>query len=117
MIYINYMSDQCIFCKIVDKKLPAEIVYEDENILAFNDINPKAEKHVLLIPKKHIESLQYTEDLDRDILGELLLSSKKIMKSLGVESGYRTIVNTGKGGGQEVFHLHLHLLAGNLPNF
>jgi histidine triad (HIT) family protein len=111
------MKDECIFCQIVNKKLPADIVFESDNLLAFRDIAPKAQHHILLIPKLHIESLQHASIKEQAILAELMLCSKEVMAGIGVTNGYRTVINTGKGGGQEVFHLHLHLLAGNLPTY
>lgn len=105
------MSD-CIFCKIVSGVLPAEVVYEDDLCLAFKDIHPKAKVHVLLIPKVHIASLMESTDKDKDLLGHLFVVAPRIAKSLGLEKGFRTVVNTGQLGGQEVYHLHLHILGG-----
>ena len=99
----------CIFCKIANKEIPSNFVYETENIVAFNDINPQAPVHILVIPKKHIESLN---DLyDKDLAGELLESVKEICKKLNI-TDYRTVINTGKEAGQEVFHIHLHIISG-----
>lgn len=105
--------DNCIFCKIVKKELPASIVYENDNVLAFKDINPHAPVHILIVPKKHIESVNEVEDGDRETLGEIFLAAKEIAKNEGIaEKGYRLITNTGKDGGQLVRHLHTHLLGG-----
>ncbi len=103
------MSD-CLFCKMVEKEIIPDIVYEDERVLAFRDINPQAPVHILVIPKQHIATLN--ECGENDIAGILLQTVVKIAKLEGVEeSGYRTVINCNKDGGQEVGHLHLHLLA------
>jgi histidine triad (HIT) family protein len=102
-----------IFKKIIDKEIPADIVYEDEQCLAFKDIDPKAPVHVLIIPKKEIASLAEVSEGDRDLLGHMLLKASQIARDLGVsESGYRLVLNTNKEGGQEVEHMHIHLLGG-----
>ena len=107
------MEENCIFCKIIKGEIPSKKVYEDEEILAFNDINPAAPIHVLVIPKKHITSLAEMEDGDEKIVGKIYKIINEIAEQLGVkENGYRVIVNCGKDGGQEVGHLHFHLLAG-----
>lgn len=106
------MSD-CIFCKIINKEIPSTIVYEDEKIIAFKDINPVAPVHVLVIPKKHITSLIELEDEEKNIIGDIYLVINKIAKELGIaEKGFRVIVNCGEDGGQEVKHLHFHLIGG-----
>jgi len=103
----------CIFCKIINKDIPASIVYEDEEIVAFNDINPKAPVHILLIPKQHFASLNDIPLKKKQILSELLFKAKQIAEEKGIaDSGYRLVLNTGKDSGQEVCHLHLHLLGG-----
>jgi histidine triad (HIT) family protein len=103
----------CLFCSIVEKSIPADIVYEDENIVAFRDIAPQAPQHILLIPRQHISTLN---DLNADncqLIGELALSAKKLAGELGfAEDGYRLAMNCNKDGGQTVFHIHMHLLAG-----
>ncbi len=103
----------CLFCKIIDKKIPADIVYEDEQVLAFRDIHPKAPVHILIIPKRHIATLN---DLDNiELSGYLLHMAAKIAQLEGIaEEGYRTIINCNEAGGQEVYHLHLHILGGGL---
>ena len=107
------MKEDCIFCKIIKGEIPSSKVYEDEEILAFNDINPAAPIHVLVIPKKHITSLADMEDGDEKIVGKIYKVINEIAKNKGFkENGYRVIVNCGKDGGQEVGHLHFHLLAG-----
>lgn len=106
------MSD-CIFCKIIKGEIPSAKVYEDEEIFAFNDINPAAPIHVLVIPKKHITSLATMEDGDEKIISKIYKVINQIAEEQGFkEKGYRVIVNCGKEGGQEVGHLHFHLLAG-----
>jgi histidine triad (HIT) family protein len=105
------MSD-CLFCKIVDGKIPAKLVAEDERAVAFRDLNPQAPTHVLIIPKKHIASLDVLEDADSAIVGHLFVVAKKIAKDEGLADGWRTVFNVGKHAGQTVFHIHLHLLGG-----
>ena len=110
------MSD-CLFCKIAAGELPAKIVHEDEHIIAFHDIDPKAETHVLVIPKKHIVNLDDLQPDDEHIMNHLMFSIPRIAKDLGLE-GYRTITNTCSLGGQVVFHMHFHILGGQqLPGF
>lgn len=106
------MSD-CIFCRIVAKEVPANIAYEDDEILAFQDIYPLAPVHLLVIPKKHIPSVNGLEDEDAQVMGKLFLVIKKLAQKAGIaESGYRVITNIGKDGAQEVNHLHFHLIGG-----
>jgi histidine triad (HIT) family protein len=104
--------DNCIFCKIVRDEISTKKIYEDEEVIAFNDINPAAPVHILLIPKLHIASLSETEESHRDLLGKMLLLIPKLAKDQGCTDGYRTIINTGRVGGQEVFHLHMHIIGG-----
>lgn len=107
------MDENCLFCKIIKGEIPSNKVYEDEEILAFNDINPVAPIHILVIPKKHIESLAKMEDGDEKIISKIYKVINQIAEKQGFkENGYRVIVNCGKDGGQEVGHLHFHLLAG-----
>ncbi|MCF6767124.1 histidine triad nucleotide-binding protein [Thiotrichales bacterium 19S11-10] len=106
------MTD-CIFCKIINNELPCDKIYEDEDFIAFHDLYPKADTHVLVIPKKHIESLKHTQDDDEALLGKITLLLPKLAEMLNLTDGFRTIINTGKGGGQEVFHLHYHILGGH----
>ena len=106
------MSD-CLFCKIAAGEIPCNKVYEDENFLAFHDIHPKAPVHVLVIPKHHLPSLNDAGDQDINRLGLLMDATRKVAKELGVDDpGYRVIINVGEGGGQEVFHIHVHILGG-----
>lgn len=103
----------CVFCKIVKGELPAKVVYEDDLIMAFHDINPQRKVHVLVIPKKHIASLNELTEEDKGVMGHLMVKIPEIAKKLGIaQDGYRVIVNTGKHGGQEVYHVHFHLLGG-----
>jgi histidine triad (HIT) family protein len=103
----------CIFCKIVDGSIPSTKVYEDDVCIAFNDLTPQAPTHILVIPKQHIDSLAKTEANHKDTLGHLLLSAAEIAREKGfADDGYRVVINTNVDGGQTVFHLHVHLLAG-----
>ena len=102
-----------IFSKIINKEIPAEIVYEDDELLAFNDINPQAPVHILIIPKKEIKTLNDIQIKDKDILGKMILLAKNLAKKHNIdESGYRTVFNCNDDGGQTVFHIHLHLIGG-----
>ena len=103
-------TPDCVFCKIVKKEIPSKIVFENENCIAFNDINPASPVHILVIPKVHYKNLW--EISDKDLLGNLLLASKEIAKLHGLEQGFRTVINTGDNGGQTVHHMHLHVLGG-----
>ncbi len=103
----------CIFCQIVAGKIPSQILYQDEEILAFRDINPAAPTHVLVIPKKHIDSLAGVADEETPLIGRMVKIANRIAREEGVaESGYRLIISSGKEGGQVVPHLHMHLLGG-----
>ena len=105
--------EDCLFCKIIAGEIPCTKVYEDEDILAFNDINPAAPIHILVIPKKHIESLAHMQKEDEAIVGKIYGVINKIAEEKGFkDNGYRVIVNCGKDAGQEVMHLHFHILAG-----
>jgi len=103
------MSDT-IFGKIIRKEIPADIVYEDDLALAFKDINPQAPTHILVIPKKPITGIDAATDEDRDLLGHLLLTVKKVAAQAGLSDGYRVVINNGQDGGQTVYHLHVHIL-------
>jgi len=105
--------DNCIFCKIINKEVPSKIVYEDERVLAFDDINPRAPIHVLLISKEHYGTLNDIPEEKKDILSHLLLKARQIAQEKGIaENGYRIVLNTERDSGQEVFHIHFHLLGG-----
>ncbi len=104
---------ECLFCKIAAGELDTELIYEDEQVVAFNDLNPQAPIHVLVIPKKHIATLNELEPEDAALVGSLYLAAKTLARQKGVDdSGYRTLMNCNADGGQTVFHLHLHLLGG-----
>lgn len=102
----------CIFCKIVAGEIPSVKIFEDEKLIAFDDINPKAKVHVLIVPKEHIESIKHIKLMHKDLIGEMFLSAQKIAKEKGLE-GYKLVINVGRDGGQLVDHLHLHLLSGD----
>ncbi len=106
------MAAKTIFKRIIDKEIPAQIVYEDDKCLAFRDVNPQAPVHVLVIPKQEIPSLAHAEDGDAPLLGHLLSAVRTVAKQLGLAQGYRVVVNCGPDGGQTVDHLHLHVLGG-----
>ncbi|MFT7235777.1 MAG: histidine triad (HIT) family protein [Methylophagaceae bacterium] len=111
------MSD-CLFCKIILGDIPADIVYEDEQILVFKDINPRAAVHLLVIPKIHLVSLDDLNDEHQILIGHIMLKLPHLARIQGLPDGFRTIINTGPGGGQEVGHLHVHILGGQgLPSF
>jgi histidine triad (HIT) family protein len=101
---------ETIFSKIIRKEIPADIVYEDDLVLAFRDVQPQAPVHILVIPKKPIESIATATTADAALLGHLLLTIKRVAAQEGLERGYRVVINTGEDGGQTVFHMHLHLL-------
>lgn len=101
--------EDCIFCKIANKEIPSNLVYDDENTVAFNDLNPQAPTHILVIPKKHYASLN---ELDNEkVMSALLTAVKNVTRKAGIKE-YRTVINTGESAGQTVFHLHIHILAG-----
>lgn len=107
------MSQDCLFCKILNQEIPAEIVFESDTALAFRDINPQAPTHVLVIPRKHISTLNDLDAGDRELVGDLFLAAQTIAGDEGLtERGYRVVMNCQQGAGQSVFHIHLHLLGG-----
>jgi len=105
------VSANCIFCKIVNGSIPSKKIYEDEDVIAFNDINPSAKVHFLIVPKMHIDSLASCDMQHQDLLGKMLLLAPKLAEEQGL-AGFKTLINTGVDGGQEVFHIHLHVLGG-----
>ena len=105
------MTD-CLFCKIVKGEIPSEKVYENEDVIVFKDLYPKADVHLLIVPRKHIASLNELLPEDQQLMGKMMLLLPKLAKDQGLDQGFRTIINTGRGGGQEVFHIHIHLLGG-----
>ena len=104
--------NNCIFCKIVRGEIPSKKVYEDANVFAFHDIHPAAPVHFMLVPKQHIDSLADVEDKHRSLLGEMMLLIPRLAKEQGCTDGFRTVINTGRVGGQEVHHLHVHIIGG-----
>ena len=110
------MSDNCIFCKIARGEIPSRKVYEDAEVFAFHDINPVAPVHLMIIPKHHLVSLMETDASHAALLGKMLTLAPKLAREQGLDNGFRTVINSGKGGGQEVFHLHIHIIGGgNIP--
>ena len=105
------MSENCIFCKIANGVIPSKKIYEDEDVIAFNDINPSARIHFLIVPKIHIESLADCETQHQTLVGKMILLAPKLAKEQGL-AGFKTLINTGVEGGQEVFHIHMHVLGG-----
>jgi len=105
------MSD-CLFCKIIAGDIPSKQVYQDDQLVVFHDIAPKAPTHVLVVPRKHIHSLAEADADDSELMSHIMLTLPKLAQQLGLNDGFRTVLNTGKGGGQEVFHIHFHLLGG-----
>jgi histidine triad (HIT) family protein len=106
-------DENCLFCKIITGKIPGDFVHQDERCVVIRDINPQAPSHVLVIPREHLESLDDASQKDEGLLGHLLRVGARVANDLGhAESGYRTVINTGAGAGQSVFHLHVHVLAG-----
>ena len=103
------MSD-CIFCKIKDGEIPVEVAYEDDKVFCFHDADPQAPVHVLMIPKKHIESIDAVADEDAELLGHMMTKIKVVAAKLGLENGYRVVINCGEDGFQTVMHLHIHIL-------
>ncbi|GBF81355.1 histidine triad nucleotide-binding protein [Aphanothece sacrum] len=106
-----------IFTKIINREIPANIVYEDDLVLAFRDINPQAPTHILVIPKKEITQLDTATKEDENLLGYLLLTVKKVAEQVGLKNGYRVVINNGNDGGQTVDHLHLHILGDRQMNW
>ena len=103
----------CLFCKIADKEIDSDIVYEDDHVIAFNDINPQAPHHILIIPRKHIATINDIDDAESDLVGKLFLAARNLAGQLSIaENGYRVVMNCNRDAGQTVFHLHLHFLAG-----
>lgn len=109
------MSD-CLFCRIARGEIPSRKVYEDDEVLAFHDINPVAPVHFLMVPKLHLASLADAQAAHQALLGKMLLLAPQLASEQGLAQGFRTVINTGRGGGQEVFHLHIHVIGGgNIP--
>lgn len=107
------MSDDCLFCKIVAGDIPGDIVYQDELVIAFKDINPQAPVHILIVPKRHVTTLNDLTEDDQSLVGYLILTAKRLAAEQGInESGYRIIMNCNQEGGQTVYHIHMHLMGG-----
>ncbi len=105
--------EDCLFCKIIAGEIPAEVVYRDEDVLAFKDVKPAAPVHILIVPKKHLASVTEISSEDTLLMGKLIAVAKKLAEDFGIsESGYKLLIRVGKGGGQEVMHIHLHLMGG-----
>lgn len=104
---------ECLFCKIIKKQIPAKIVYEDEKIIAFHDINPQAPVHFLVIPKKHISAIAAMDSQDEPLIGYVMHMAKKLAENVGIEKeGYRVVINNGPNAGQAVAHIHIHVIGG-----
>ncbi len=107
------MEEKCTFCKIIKGEQSAEFLYEDESLVVFKDIRPHAPVHLLIVPREHIRSLNDLQEKDKDIISEMIVRAKEMAKELSIaQSGYRLLFNVERGGGQVIFHLHLHLLGG-----
>jgi len=103
----------CTFCNIISGKIPGDMIYQDRDLVAFRDINPATRVHILIVPRKHIESVNDVSASDQTVLGKLIITAKKIAEHMGItDSGYKLVINTGKDAGQMVLHLHVHLLGG-----
>jgi histidine triad (HIT) family protein len=109
------MDENCVFCKIVRGQIPTTRVYEDDQVIVFKDIHPKAPVHLLLAPKEHVESLITAGPQHEALVGRMLLMAPRLAREQGSTDGFRVVINSGRGGGQEVFHLHMHILAGPRP--
>jgi len=108
------MTD-CLFCKIRDGEIPCDKVYENEDVIAFRDVNPQAPTHILVVPRKHIATVNDLEDVDKDVVGKMMLAAKKISADEGIaEDGYRLVLNCNSKAGQTVFHIHMHLMGGRV---
>lgn len=109
---------ECIFCKIINGEIPAKIIYQDEQVIAFDDLHPQAPVHKLIVPRKHIATLNDINLKDKELLGHMLYVAKQLAKQLNIaKNGYRTLLNCNIDGGQAVFHIHLHLLGGRKMNW
>ena len=106
-------TNDCLFCKIINKEIPSEFIFEDDSFVVFKDINPQAPVHLLIVPKKHIRSINDIKLKDYQIISEIIVVAKNMAKEQGIDrSGYKLVFNVEKGGGQEIFHIHLHLIGG-----
>jgi len=112
---MSHTDPNCIFCKIVAGQIPSKKAYEDSELIAFHDIHPWAPVHILIVPKEHVATLSDVNESHEKWLGKMLPLAPKLMRELGVSNGYRTVINTGPDGGQEVYHLHMHVFGGPRP--
>jgi histidine triad (HIT) family protein len=112
---MNAMDSSCIFCRIAAGQIPAKKVYEDDEIVVFHDIHPWAPVHILMVPKQHIASMADVSAEHAPLLGRMMALSPRLMRELGVSNGFRHLINTGHDGGQEVMHLHMHVIGGPRP--
>jgi histidine triad (HIT) family protein len=112
---MSHSDPNCVFCKIVAGQIPARKVHEDDELLVFHDIHPWAPVHVLVIPKAHVDTLYEVGPAHEALLGRMLALAPRLMRDLGVDQGFRVVVNTGRDGGQEVWHLHMHVMGGPRP--
>lgn len=106
------MSEDCLFCRIARGEIPSRKVYEDDEVIAFHDIHPVAPVHFMLVPRQHIISLLEAEESQQSLLGRMLLLAARLAREQGLQNGFRTVINSGRGGGQEIFHLHIHIMGG-----
>lgn len=106
------MSDDCVFCKIISKEIPGKIEHQDNLCTVFHDINPRAKTHLLIVPNKHIPTVKDLEDVDQDVMGRMLLTARDMGRKFSLED-YRLLISVGKKAGQEIFHIHLHLMSTN----
>jgi len=111
------MPDNCLFCKIIAGSIPATVVYKDEHVMAFRDINPQAPTHILILPNRHLASVSQSQASDANLMGTLLFVGKQLAEKEDLVRGYRLVVNDGEAGGQTVAHLHVHLLGGRQMNW
>ena len=112
---MSHTDPNCIFCKIVAGQIPSKKAYEDSELIAFHDIHPWAPVHILIVPKEHVATLSDVNESHEKWLGKMLPLAPQLMRELGVSNGYRTVINTGPDGGQEVYHLHMHVYGGPRP--
>jgi len=112
---VNSVTADCLFCEIVAGNIPATTIYEDDDVIVFNDIKPIAKVHFLIVPKLHLDSLKSCDVSHQQLLGKMLLLAPKLAAEQGLQ-GFKILINTGREGGQEVFHIHLHVFGGGLPN-
>ncbi|MEW5865440.1 MAG: histidine triad nucleotide-binding protein [Bacillota bacterium] len=113
-VAVKMGETQCLFCRIANREVPSDVVYEDDEVMAFRDINPQAPVHVLVIPRRHIDSIAEVSESDRDLMGHVMVTAVRLASNLGVSDGFRVVVNAGEKAGQSVWHVHVHLLGGRV---